>query len=92
MIFSQVKVSGDTLEYKAQDWLQTSSIAVYLQKVAQGGVKALKNGSTSLTSLVKKNVSGIDDTQRASRMDFNFSRSPNAIKEKSTKEYYDESE
>ena len=39
----QIRVSGQTIESKAEQWLETSKVAHYLQSSAAGGVLAVKD-------------------------------------------------
>lgn len=43
VLFSQVKVGGESLENRASGYLQHSSVGVYLQGVAAGGALATVN-------------------------------------------------
>lgn len=76
----QVKVGSATLENHAQEWIHTSSIAFYLQDVADGATLMLHNVGHSMSDFVGKTfghhaVNGAE-TQRAGRWNFSFKRSP----------------
>ncbi|WP_413289588.1 hypothetical protein [Bdellovibrio sp. HCB337] len=42
-VFMQVKVGSASIEAYSQNWLQRSSVSIYIQSVAAGGALALKN-------------------------------------------------
>ena len=73
-VFLQMKVGNDTLENQAHDWIQTSAIPMYLQKVASGGVLALQNAGKTATAFVSKNF-GHEPSQKAGRMNIELKRS-----------------
>lgn len=50
VLFSQLKVSGQTIESHCTRWLESSKTATYLQTSAQGGVLALQNFYASVKS------------------------------------------
>lgn len=60
VVFMQVKVGNASLEAYSQNWLQKSTVSVYLQSVAAGGALALKN----LFYSVKGGVTGTVESYR----------------------------
>jgi hypothetical protein len=46
----QIRVSGTTIESKAEQWLETSKVAHYIQETAAGGVIAVKDLYRSIVS------------------------------------------
>lgn len=58
----QIKIGGTSLEDYSQWWLKKSSVSIYLQSVAAGGVLAVRN----LTKTVKDSVSGTYDSYHQS--------------------------
>jgi ABC-type sulfate transport system permease component len=54
VVAMQVKVGDSSLESFSQAWLKKSSVSVYVQSVAAGGVLALKNLFYSVKSGVEK--------------------------------------
>lgn len=79
VIGMQVRVGSETLENHAQDWIHTSSVALYLQEAADGAVLMLHNAGHSVSEFVGKTFGhrgGPAETQRAGRLNFLFKRSP----------------
>lgn len=75
----QMKVGGQTLESKGQDWLENSPTSQYLRKVASGGVLAITNGSKVITEFAGKAFGDakphIQQVQKASRLNLEIKRS-----------------
>ena len=76
----QIHVGNSTIEHHTQNWLETSPLAGYLEKVAEGAALAIRNATKSVTQVTSQ-AFGTSETQRASRMSLDFpQRSPSAIK------------
>lgn len=86
-ICMQVKVGNASLESQASLWLQTSSVPVYLTKVSQGAVLAIKNASISAKDFIGKTFNKDSGSQRAGRLNLEFKRKP-AAEQASTEEEY----
>jgi hypothetical protein len=80
VICMQVRIGSSTLETHAQEWIHTSSIALYLQEVADGATLMIHNAGHSVSDFVGKTFGhhaiGGAETQRAGRLNFSFKRSP----------------
>lgn len=80
VICLQIKVGSVTLEDHAQEWIHTSSIALYLQGTADGASLMLHNAGRSVSDFVAKTFGhhslGAFQTQRAGRLNFEFKRVP----------------
>ena len=74
----QVKVGNSSIESQASVWLQTSSLPIYLTKVSQGAVLAIKNASGSAKDFVAKTFNKDSGSQRAGRLNLEFKRKPAA--------------
>lgn len=75
LLVLQIKVGHAPIESYVQDWTQNSAVTKYLQKVAAGGALALKNTSKSVAEFSSQ-VFGNSETQKASRLNIEFKRSP----------------
>jgi len=75
----QVHVGNTTIERHTQNWLETSPLAGYLEKVASGAALAIRNASKAVTQLTSQAL-GTGDAQKASRLNLEFQRSPSAVK------------
>jgi hypothetical protein len=75
----QIHVGGQTLEQHAHGWIETSPVAHYLEKVAEGATLAIRNTGKSVSQMTAHAFGG-SDTQRASRMNLDFQRSPAVVK------------
>lgn len=79
----QAKIGTATVESHAEDWLRTSSVALYLQGVSGGAVLAIKNASQVTTDFVASKFGrggeGKDATKN-SRLNFEPKRSQEANK------------
>ena len=64
----QVKVGNVSVESHAQNWLQTSSLPIYLQKVSEGAVLAIKNAGGTAKQFVTETFGQDPHTQRAARL------------------------
>lgn len=87
LFIMQIRIGGVTLETSAHNWIQTSPIAKQLEKVAAGGVLAVRNAAKSLTDISAQAVNNTD-VQKASRFDFEIKRSPSQQQSKSQKNDY----
>jgi hypothetical protein len=56
VVFSQVKTNDETLENKAQIFLQDSSTAHYIQQSAEGGAKVLNQSFQTAKSFLKRKM------------------------------------
>ena len=81
----QIHVGGRSAEQHMQSWLETSPVAGQLQKVADGGALAVRNATKSVAQLASRAV-GNSDSQKASRLNLEFQRSPMALKKQSQKD------
>jgi hypothetical protein len=77
----QVKVGANTLEYQAITLIETSSVTRYLQNVAQGAVLAIRNAGKATSDFVSRTFQQ-QETQRASRFNMEFKRSPQSAANK----------
>lgn len=78
----QVKVGNSSLESHANSWIQTSALPIYLQKVSQGAVLAIRNASGVAKEFVGKTFGKENTSQRAGRLNLEFKRSA-AVEESS---------
>ncbi len=86
----QVHLGSLTIEQHTQNWLVTSPVAGYLEKVASGAVLTIRNAAKSVSQLTSQ-AFGNPETQRASRLNLEFQRSPSSIKnQKSNSKTQDE--
>lgn len=76
MMFLQVKVGSTSIEQQTEQWLQTSQISLYMQKVASGAVLFIRNTSKVASDLVAKTFNGMATETRASRLNIEFKRNP----------------
>jgi hypothetical protein len=80
VICLQVRIGSTTLENHAQEWIHTSSVALYLQEAADGASLMLHNAGHSASEFVARTfghrATGGFETQRAGRLNFFFKRSP----------------
>src|SRR6185312_2808808 len=80
VICLQVRIGSATLENHAQEWIHTSSVALYLQGDADGATLMLHNAGRSVSDFVGKTFGhhslGAIQTQRAGRLNFDFKRAP----------------
>ena len=74
----QIKVGGLTMEDHAENWLRTSSLPRYLQKVADGATLALHNAGKAVAGFTNKAL-GSSEGQRASRLGLHIERSAAAL-------------
>ncbi len=82
----QIHVGQLTVERHTQNWLETSPIAGYLEKVASGAVLAIRNATKSITQMTSQAL-GTPETQRASRLGVEFpQRSSAALKNQKSNE------
>jgi hypothetical protein len=76
----QVKVSGNTIERHTESWLQTSSVSLYVQKIAAGAVLLAQNSTKSVSNLISKTFSGGNgSSQNRSRLNIEFKRNQKEI-------------
>lgn len=71
----QVKVGNSSLETHADNWIRTSSLPIYLQKVSEGAVLAIRNASGAAKDFLGQTFGKENTTQRAGRLNFEFKRS-----------------
>lgn len=64
----QVKIGNVSMEAHAHNWLQTSSLPIYLQKVSEGAVLVIKNAGGTASEFVTKTFGKDPQTQRAARL------------------------
>jgi hypothetical protein len=74
----QIKVGNSSIESQASLWLQTSSLPVYLTKVSQGAVLAIRNAGGAAKDFVGKTFNRDSGSARAGRLNLQFKRSPTA--------------
>lgn len=60
VVAMQLRISGVSVEDRAFHWFRKSSVSLYVQSVAAGGVAAVKNLATS----VKDGVAGTVDSYK----------------------------
>lgn len=88
----QVKVSGNTIERHTETWLQTSSVSVYLQKVASGAVLLVQNSSKAVSNLISKTFNGNGSPEtRSSKLNIEFKRNQKEIDRQNKRAMSDES-
>lgn len=58
VVMMQLKISGVSMEDRAFHWFRKSSVSLYVQSVAAGGVAAVKN----LAGSVKDGIAGTTDS------------------------------
>jgi hypothetical protein len=64
----QIEIGQESIENRAEFWLHTSTVPRYLQDVADGAVKAVKNASKYASDVINSPSSkSIGNNQRASR-------------------------
>lgn len=68
-ICMQVKIGNVSAESHAQNWLQTSSLPIYLQKVSEGAVLAIRNASGTAKEFITTTFGKDPHTQRAGRLE-----------------------
>lgn len=76
LVLMQVKVGSNSIEKHSEQWLQTSQVSLYMQKVASGAVLFLHNTAKVASDLVAKTFNGMTSETRASRLNIEFKRSP----------------
>jgi hypothetical protein len=79
VLLLQIHVGGETLETHAHNWIQTSTVSHYLEKVAGGATLVIRNTGKSVSQFAGQAFGG-GETQKASRLNFEFQRSPTVIK------------
>ncbi len=72
VLFSQVKLNDETLESKAEFFLQESSTAHYLQQSAAGGAKFLNQSLTQIQSYLKQKMAHAGGSNEPSDTNSNF--------------------
>jgi len=80
----QIKVGNSTVETEALHWIETSSVTRYLQNVSAGAVLAIRNAGQAATDFIAKTFSQNNETNRASRFNFELKRSPQSSKNQQT--------
>lgn len=66
VIFSQTRISGETLENKAFVYLQHSDTAHWVRAAADGGIKMIRQGAEITQNFISdKFGSGVSSSQRA---------------------------
>lgn len=70
VLFSQVKMNDETLESKAEFFLQDSSTAHYLQQSAAGGAKFLNQSLTQVQSYLKQKMAHAGGSNEPSDSNF----------------------
>ena len=83
-VFMQVKVGTQTLESQAEDFLQRSTVATYLQGVASGAALMIKNASKTTTDFISKKMGHDTNTEKASRLNLDIKRSHESESSNST--------
>lgn len=68
--FSQVKIGNETLESKAEFFLQDSKTAHYLQQSAEGGVKALNKFVAEAQQYLKQKMAHAGGSNEPSDSNF----------------------
>jgi hypothetical protein len=88
VLLMQVEIGGATVEDHILSFVHTSSISQPLKTIADGGVKAIRNGWSVLSRLVNNNKPAVGE--RASSF-FNMNRSEGYRKSEDTKKSSDDS-
>lgn len=91
----QIKINNVTAETHALEWIEGSSVTRYLQNVAGGAVLGIRNLGRSVSQYMNSTFQGKDhqrETNRASRLSFEFKRSPEALGKRSPKPESDDQE
>lgn len=83
VICMQAKISNITIENHAYMWLETSSVPLYIQEVAQGGAVVIRKATSSAVDFVSgvfghKNIG--NEMQKAGRLNLQIKRSDDYIK------------
>lgn len=73
-VFLQTNVGSETIEMKAQNWVQTGAAPKYLKTVAQGAVKAFNNGYKVASQFITEKMETAGAAEKASRLHFQFKR------------------
>ena len=85
----QIHIGSMTIEQHAEEWMETSPMVSYLDKVASGGALAARNAGRYLANLTHQTLPATEPTAaRASRMDFEIHRNPAAIKPSKNSDNY----
>jgi hypothetical protein len=61
----QIRVSGVTIEKSAEDWLETSSVAHFVQGAAAGGVLAVRDLYRSILEVWTGNSNSVQQAKAA---------------------------
>lgn len=91
MIGLQVKIGKSSLEQRAEHWIQTSSVASYVQNVSSGAVLAIRNAAGVATDFVMETFGNESTAQKAGRLNLNFKRSESFQKEQVEKDSEEDS-
>lgn len=77
LMLMQIKIGVSTVETETLQWIETSAVTKYLQNVSAGAVLAIRNGAQASSEFIAKTFNQSDaNTNRASRFNFEFKRSP----------------
>lgn len=77
LLLMQIKIGHMTIETQVLYWIETSPLTSQLQKVSGGAVLAIRTATQEITNFVAKEFAP-SETTRASRLGFEFKRSPQA--------------
>ena len=77
LMLMQIKIGSSTIETETLHWIETSSVTRYLQNVSAGAVLALRNVGQSASQFITQTFNQ-NETNRASRFNFELKRNPQA--------------
>ncbi len=77
----QVKVGNSTLENRAYNWMRSSPAPQFIQEVSSGAVLFLQRGAQAASEFVAETFGNNSSLQKAGRLNFEFKRSPQYLKE-----------
>lgn len=67
VIFSQTRISGETLENKAFAYLQHSQTAQWVRDAADGGIKIIRNGANVTKNFIGEKIAGFQSSHASHR-------------------------